>query len=64
MPPATVRRCDHPVKLRILGYAVAQSAEALGYKPEGRGSWNFPLTLSFRPYYGPGVDSTSNIAWG
>ena len=39
--------------------------EALRYKPEGRGfdsrccHWNFSLT-SFRPRYGPGVDSASN----
>jgi hypothetical protein len=40
--------------------------EALRYKPEGRGidsGWchlNFSLTQSFRPHYGPGVDSASN----
>jgi hypothetical protein len=40
--------------------------EALCYKPEGRGvdsrgcHWNFSLTYSFRPHYGPGVDSASN----
>jgi len=40
--------------------------EALRYKPEGRGFdsrwcyWIFSLTLSFRLYYGPGVDSASN----
>ena len=38
----------------------------LSYKPEGRGfdsrwcHWNFSLTQSFRPHYGPGVDSASN----
>jgi len=48
------------------GYAVAQLVEALRYKPEGRGfdsrlcHWEFSLTLSFRPHYGPGVDSASN----
>ena len=48
------------------GQAVAQLVEALRYKPEGRGfdsrwcHWNFSLTLSFRPYYGTGVDSASN----
>jgi len=48
------------------GYAVAQLVEALRYKPEGRGfdsrwcHWNFSLTLTFRPHYGPGVDSASN----
>jgi hypothetical protein len=40
---------------------------ALRYKPEGRGfdsgwcHWNFSLTQSFRPHYGPGVDSASCI---
>jgi len=40
--------------------------EALRYKPEGRGfdsrwcHWNFSLTFSFRPHYGPGVDSAFN----
>jgi len=40
--------------------------EALRYKTEGRGSdfrwchWNFSLAQSFRPHYGPGVDSASN----
>jgi hypothetical protein len=39
--------------------------EALRYKPEGCGidfRWcrNFLLTQSFRPHYGPGVDSASN----
>jgi hypothetical protein len=41
-------------------------AEALCYKPEGRGfdtrwcHWNFSLTQSSRPRYGPGVESASN----
>jgi hypothetical protein len=41
---------------------VAQLVEALRYKPEGRGfysrwcHWNFSLTKSFRPPYGPGVE--------
>jgi hypothetical protein len=45
---------------------VAQLVEALRYKPEGRGldsrwcHWIFSLTQSFRPHYGPGVDSASN----
>jgi len=45
---------------------VAHLVKALQYKPEGRGfdsqwcNWNFSLTLSFRPYYGPGVGSASN----
>ena len=48
------------------GYAVAQLVEALRYKSEGRGfdsrwcHWNFSLTQSFWPHYGPGVDSASN----
>jgi hypothetical protein len=39
--------------------------KALRYKPEGRGvdsrwcHWDFSLTYSFRPHYGPGVDSGS-----
>ena len=49
-----------------LEHAVAQLVEALRYKPEGRGfdsrwsHWNFSWTSSFRPHYGPGVDSASN----
>ena len=39
--------------------AVAQSVEALRYKSEGRG-FDFSLTESFRPPYGPGIDSPSN----
>ena len=40
--------------------------EAPRCKPEGRGfdsrwcHWNFSLTESFRPHYGPGVDLSSN----
>jgi hypothetical protein len=51
----------------LLGHAVAQLGEALRYKTEGRGfdsrlcHWNFSFTQSFRPHYGPGVDSASNI---
>ena len=43
-----------------------QLVEALHYKPEGCRfnsrccNWNFSLTQSFRPHYGPGVDSASN----
>ena len=50
----------------IRGHAVAQWVEALRYKPEGRGfdsrwcDWNFSLTQSFQPHYGPGADSASN----
>jgi len=48
------------------GHAVAQLVEELHYKPEGRGfdsrwcHWNVSLTQSFRPHYGPGVNSASN----
>ena len=47
------------------GHEVAKLAEALRFKPEGRGfvsrwcHWNFSLTYSFRPHYGPGIDSDS-----
>ena len=57
------------------GHAVAHLVEALRYKPEGRGfdsrwcHWNFSLTYSFLPHYGPGVDSASTtlpriFLWG
>jgi hypothetical protein len=45
---------------------VAQLVEALLYNPAGRefdfrwGCWDFSLTRSFRPHYGPGVNSASN----
>ena len=45
---------------------MAQLVEALRYKSEDRGfdsrwcQWNFSFILSFRPHYGPGVDSASN----
>jgi len=45
---------------------VAQLVDALRYKPESRGfdsrwrHWNFSLTHSFRPHYGPGLDRTSS----
>ena len=48
------------------GHAVAQLVEALRFKSEGHGfdsqwfHWNFSLTQSFRPHYGPEVDSASN----
>jgi hypothetical protein len=44
---------------------MAQLVEALSYTSDGHGfsyrwsHWNFSLT-SFRPQYGPGVDSASN----
>ena len=46
--------------------ALALFVEALSYKRVGSGSnsrwchWNFSLTQSFRPHYGPGVDLPSN----
>jgi hypothetical protein len=49
--------------LVLIGYTVVQLVEALCYKPEGRRfnswwcHWNFSLTQSFRPHYGPGVHS-------
>jgi len=49
-----------------MGHAVAQLADALRYKPEGRGfdsrccQWKFSFTLSFWTHYGPGVDSASS----
>jgi hypothetical protein len=55
----------HLYKANVL-LAVAQSVEALHYEPEGRrfdsrwSHWNFSLTQSFRPHYGPGVDSASH----
>ena len=45
---------------------MAELVEALRYKPEGRGfdsrwcHWNFSSTYSFRPHYGPVVNSASN----
>ena len=45
---------------------MAQLVGGLSYEPEGNGfdsRWchlNFSLTLSFRPHYGPGVESASN----
>jgi hypothetical protein len=51
--------------LKVGGHAVEQLVEALCYKPEGHGfnyrwcHWNFSLTQSFLPHYGPGVDSAS-----
>jgi hypothetical protein len=50
----------------LKGHALAHLAEALRYKSEGCGfdfrwcHWNFSFTYSFRPQYGPGVDSASN----
>ena len=45
---------------------MAQLVEALRYKLEGGGfhsrwcQWSFSLTWSFRPHYGPAVDTASN----
>ena len=45
---------------------MAQLDEALRHKPPGRefdsqcGHWDFSLTSSIQPHYGPGVDSASN----
>jgi hypothetical protein len=50
----------------VNGQAVAQLVVVLRYKPEGHGfdsrwcHWNFSLTWSNRPHYGPGVGSVSN----
>jgi hypothetical protein len=57
---------------RMLPSYDGHAVEALRYKPAGRGfdsrwcHWNYSLTWSFLPRYGPGVDSTSNrcISWG
>ena len=53
--------------LRItLRHAVAQFVGAPRYEPEGRGfvsrwgHWDFSLTQSSRPHYGPGFDSACN----
>jgi len=52
--------------LMYVGPALAQLVEALRYKSESRGfdsrwcHWNSSLVQSFRPHYGPGVDSASN----
>jgi len=49
-----------------LPVVLAQMVVAQRYKWEGRGfdflccHWNFFLTQSFRPLYGPGVDSVFN----
>jgi hypothetical protein len=48
------------------GHTVAQLVEALRYKPEGCEldslwcHWNFSLTYSLKPHYGPGISSSSN----
>jgi len=66
---SAVRECLFNIfaaTLHVWGYVVVQLVEALRYKSEGRGfysrwsHWSFSLTSSFRPQYGPGVDSDSN----
>jgi hypothetical protein len=48
------------------GARVGIVVKALRYKPAGHGfdswwcHWNFSVTHSFWPQYGPGVDSASN----
>ena len=55
-----------PAEQHSWGYAVAQLVEALCYMPKSCGfgsqwcDWDFSLTFSFRPHYGPGEDSISN----
>jgi len=50
----------------LMGYTVVQLVGALQYKLEGHGldfqygHWNFSLTVSFWPHYGPGVESVCN----
>jgi hypothetical protein len=57
------RHFDFLIRPRVRGGVVV---EALRYKLEGRGfdfRWCrsiFSFTYSFRPHYGPGVDSASN----
>jgi len=67
--PSTGNPVSKPALLTsqtITGHAVVQLVEALCYKLEGSGfdsrwcRWNFSLTWSYWPHYGPGVDSASN----
>jgi hypothetical protein len=61
-----VRRLLHTHTHTHIGARGGAVVEALRYKPKGRGidsrwcHWKFSLTESFRPHYGPGVDSASN----
>jgi hypothetical protein len=54
------------IYIYVLWHMVVQLAEALRYKPEGRGfdprwrHWHFSLIQSFWPHYGTGVNSASN----
>ena len=67
-PPHETARKSHFLTTYIVEarHAVAQLVETLRNKSEGRefGSrwcqWNISLTYSFRPHYGPGIDSASN----
>jgi len=44
-----------------MGHAVVQLVEVLRYKPGGREfDWNFSLTYTCRPHYGPVVYSACN----
>jgi hypothetical protein len=60
------QKIPFPTELEGGTLLVAQLIEALRSQPERRGfdsrwcHWNFSLTYSFRPHYGPGVDSASN----
>jgi len=64
--PAFGRSATEKKNCIELGHALAWLAEALHYKPEGHRfnsrlcRWNFSLTRSLRPHYGPGVDSATN----
>jgi hypothetical protein len=56
----------YPQQLLNTGPALPRLVDALRSKTEIRGfdtrwyQWMFSLTLSFRPHYGPGIDSASN----
>jgi len=64
--PASVFKEPWRIMCYVGIYTEPHMVETLGYKPEGRGfdspwcHWNFSLTQSFRPHYGPWVDSASN----
>jgi hypothetical protein len=59
-----VRLPEHAIKDNqwSLEHAVAWMVEVLYYKPKGHGfdHWIFQVTRSFKPHYGPGVNSASN----
>jgi hypothetical protein len=60
--PTNVRQTQHLCTKTV----TATGVDALRYDPGGRGfdspscHWYFSWTQSFRPHYGPGVDSASN----